>query len=328
MPFSRRQLLAAAAVPLFGRRAAAEGLSLRRLPRLQYFARDSRGRTLTFSEVTRQYGIPFRGVNAYFGVNREAGRRLESTGAALSAVHRAVLDDALRRLLSGEEGEVGINLGLWPFEREDPYGAVRAHAAVITALARELHAYQERARGREKRLEITVRYASEMNDAAKPGQPWGRNKPVDPEQQEAFRATFREVRTLFREAAPAVRFAFSPALRSDNTGARYAMIADYWPGDDVVDVVSATWYVGRREHFAPAAELLRTYFTERKEKGRPFGLDEMGGIEGDHGNDAMVERMLSTLLDLEPEGITLDYLSLFLAGKWAADARLDFLKPR
>ena len=43
---------------------------------------------------------------------------------------------------------------------------------------------------------------------------------------------------MFQEEAPEVCFAFSPAIRTD---LNEALIADYWPGDEYVYIVSGTW---------------------------------------------------------------------------------------
>lgn len=248
------------------------------------------------------------------------------TGAALGAQHRELFEDVLATLDRSARLEKRVNLGLWPYQPPEPFGFVGNHLSVVAALAAEVAEFQGRARKLGKHLDVVVRFASEMNDPAKPGMPWGRGKPVDPEQQAAYRETFALVREAFREKAPWVRFAFAPALRADIRGERLDLIAGYWPGDGQVDVVSCTWYVGREGDFGRAVENLEAYLRMWRPKGLPFGLDEVGGINEDQGNDAMLQRMLAALARLEPEGFRFDYATLFLGSRWGRDATLKFLR--
>ncbi|MGV3721806.1 MAG: hypothetical protein ACO1SX_12915 [Actinomycetota bacterium] len=293
--------------------------------RLLYFRNDDRGRTWTEAEFTQQYGFQPDGVNAYYGINNTAVAHWQMKGEALRSHHRALVDDLLAALLASERGVRTLNLGLWPFQAPEPFSFVENHLSLVETLAVELDAYQKRAAEKDKRLDVVVRYASEMNDPAKPGQPWGRGKLPDAEQREAYRRTFAMVRERFRLKAPEVRFAFSPAIRSDIRDHRYADVATYWPGDGLVDVVSCTWYVGRETDFERAVASVRSYFLDRKERQVAFGIDEIGGINEDVGNDAMLQRMFGALAGLASEGIRFDYATLFLGSKWGKDATLEFL---
>ena len=290
--------------------------------RVLYFRNDASGRTWTHREFQDRYGFEPDGVNGYYGVNNTAVAHWQMKQEALRSHHRAVLDDLLNTLLASDRPAKTLNLGLWPFQAPEPYGFVENHLSLVETLAGELADYQQRARQKGKQLDIVIRYASEMSDVAKPSQPWGRRKLPDPEQAAAYRETFALVRERFRKRAPAVRFAFSPAIRADIRGARYDLIADYWPGDDLVDVVSCTWYVGREGDFAGAVSTLKRYVEEWRGRGKPFGIDEMGGINEDTGNDAMLQRMFR---ELDALGVAQDYLTLFLAAKWGKDATLEFL---
>jgi hypothetical protein len=292
--------------------------------RLLYFAKRGNG-VLPPSAFREAYGLEPNGMNFYYGLNAAARRHLRETGAALQPSHRAFFDMVQEWLFTGPK-EAMVDLGLWPYEPADPYGFVAANEDLIRAVARELHAYQERAEQHGARLRIVVRYASEMNDPAKPGQPWGRPRAkYEPSLAEPFRRTFRLVRETFREHAPAVRFAFSPAIRADIAGERYAMIADFWPGEGLADVVSCTWYVGRAAHLQAAIEALERHFSDRAAEGLPFGIDEMGGIDGAKGNDAVLEAMFAAL-DALKQPAELEYASIFLHGKWGTDASLSFLR--
>jgi len=294
---------------------------------LLYFRPGERGGTQTFSEFQRTYGFEPGGVNAYYGLNNSAVAQWQMTGAALREQHRALLDDVLAALAASPRLGKTVDFGLWPYQPPEPFGFVRNHLTLVGTLASELHEYQHRARALGKHLDVVVRFASEMNDPAKTGMPWGRSKPVDPEQQSAYRETFQLVRSVFQERAPRVRFAFAPTVRADIRGDRLKMIDDYWPGDGLVDVISCTWYVGREADFARASENLRAYVTAWKPKGVPFALNEIGGINEDQGNDAMLQRMLAALSDLRESGISFDYATLFLGSKWGKDAMLQFLRP-
>jgi hypothetical protein len=293
------------------------------LATLLYFRSGERGGTQTVAQFQQSYGFEPGGVNAYYGLNNSAVAQWQMTGTALREQHRGLFDDMLATLLASPRLGKTIDLGLWPFQTPEPFGFVRNHLSLVNTLAAELNDYQTRARTRGKHLDVVVRFASEMNDPAKTGMPWGRNKPVDPEQQAAYRETFALVRAVFREKAPWVRFAFAPAVRADIRGDRLAMIADYWPGDGLADVVSCTWYVGRETDFDRAVENLRAYVAAWKPKGLPFALNEIGGINEDQGNDAMLQRMLGVIGDLD---VKFDYATLFLGSKWGKDATLQFLR--
>jgi len=295
---------------------------------LLYFRNDDRGRTWTQAEFIARYGFEPDGVNAYYGVNNTAVAHWQMKGEALRSHHRALIDDLLAAALASDRPARTLNLGLWPFQPPEPYGFVENHLSLVETLAVELADYQKRAAEKGKRLDVVVRYASEMNDPATPGQPWGRGKLPDAVQCEAFRRTFAQVRERFRAKAPAVRFAFSPAIRADIRDERYTDIATYWPGGELVDVVSCTWYVGREADFEPAVRSMRTYFLERKGGRVAFGIDEIGGINEAGGNDAMLQRMFEPLAALASDGIRFDYTTLFLGSRWGKDATLTFLAPR
>lgn len=119
------------------------------------------------------------------------------------------------------------------------------------------------------------------------------------------------------------RFSFSPALR---VGLPEADIEQYWPGDNYVDVIGGTWYIGGAEQRAGSLQNMQRYFIHRKDAGRPLALSEVGGCNAGHtGNDAVLEDMITQLRALEVEGISFDYATMFLQSKWATDATLAFL---
>jgi beta-mannanase len=205
------------------------------------------------------------------------------------------------------------------------------HLDLVTKLADELNAVQQSVRsdsGDTKQLSIVVRYASEMNDRPNTEAPeatknWG-HKP------EAFRETFQTVRDIFTAHAPGLLFAFSPAIRADldpavnNPGHReHFRLSNYWPGDDLVDYVSCTWYVDGQNNFQPATNYLRSYFQEFQPQIPRLGIDEIGGFVNGS-NQAMLEAMIDEIerLNATVPGMFFNYLTFFLEGQYGIDADL------
>jgi hypothetical protein len=305
---------------------------------LLYFAKDGND-VLPPAKVLEKYEIEPAGVNFYYGLNADALAQMQANGTALRENHLAffkMLRESLlliemERKVESERKTFLLNLGLWPFEPGMPYQFVEEHPELVVKVAEDLQAQRMLfAAETNKQLDIVVRYASEMNDPMKPGQPWGRPFGFwDPAHARPFRDTFQNVRRIFRKVAPEVRFAFSPAIRSDITGDRYDLISDFWPGDEGVDLISCTWYAGQAAHVTGAAAALERYFKEMQRYGRPFALDEMGGIDGMTGNDAVLEQMFKALVQIGeriPAAASLEYATMFLHGKWGTDATLKFLR--
>ena len=102
-----------------------------------------------------------------------------------------------------------------------------------------------------------------------------------------------------------------------------------WPGDEWIDVVSCTWYVGEAAHVESAAAVLSRYVREFASKGKRFGIDELGGADGRAGNDSVLQRMFAALGEMRvgDRRVAWDYGTLFLhGGRWNADATLSFLR--
>lgn len=286
--------------------------------RLLAFKTNARGATLTPAEMERETGVRFSGTNLYFGVNSAAAERVAVGSPALLPSHEVVVRSAAAA--ATPERDQILVVGLWPFEAENPFEFLVEHLDVVRAVAAELEEFRMRAG--EGVLRLVIRYASEMNDPAKPGHPWGRRLPVDPEQAEKFRMSYREVRRIFADLCPDAAFTFSPALRRDNAGERYALIKDYWPGDGLVDIIGCTWYVGRTTDYPAACEVLHRYHHEMRGRAPRHAIDEAGGASTGGENTTMLGAMLNWLSLIEREEIRLDYLSLFLNGRWGAQADL------
>ncbi len=281
--------------------------------------RQLRGRLFTLEEIARHYPIDPAGTLTYYGIVEQNVAHFRRTGQALNESHRAVVQNLLASLRAGARDEMTFQLAVEPLQRPRPYDFVAANMPLVEALAIELQACQSQARDFGKRLAVVVRYASEMNDSH--GAPYA----GDPS---AFRESFVRIRTAFARHAPHVRFTFSPALRADLDVAR---IEPYWPGDEYVDVVGATWYVHGDGQRRRGMANMRTYFSDRVGLNKPFGLDEFGGALGDdqahyRDNDLMLEDMLHEIEALRSQNVSFAYGTIFLDDrKYGVDATLRFL---
>jgi len=279
------------------------------------------GRIFTLGEIEKDYPIVPAGTLDYYGVVDENVEHFRQTGRALNDGHREVLDRLLDALRASPAASMLFELVVEPIEKKNPYRFVAANMALVERLAVELTEYQNQARPSGKRLDMLVRYASEMNDAG--GSVYA-GHPV------RFKKSFIEVRRAFRKRAPQIRFTFSPALRADLNDAK---IAQYWPGDRYVDVIGATWYVHGENQRVKGMANMRSYFQRAVRVGKPLAIDEFGGALGEsqsdyHGNDIMLESMLREIEMLADTGITFAFGTIFLDDqKYGVDATLDFLKP-
>lgn len=275
----------------------------------------------------------FVGTNAYYGISTTNVRFFDCSGGtqAMNLRHVDLFKALVVNLLRSNVAEWTLNISLEPLEKVFPFVYVGQHWDLLAKLAAEIHGFQTTVRNDSSRksLRVIIRYASEMNDTA--ADEHGKIYSTYAGEPAAFRETFRAVRTVFADAAPLVQFAFSPAIRKDLPE---AAIAAYWPGDDVVDIVSGTWYVGDEDQFAGALANFTAHFRRWKNSGKPFGIDEFGGCRtlnrdtpnetGDQ-NDAFLQRMSGAIADLAAEGIGFQYASIFVNAKWGADAVLDWV---
>jgi len=296
-------------------------MQIRNIERVLVF-RELNGEVFTLEKIAREYPIDPAGTLDYYGFGEENVRHFHQKGSALNDNHRKVLDDLLASLRASDRDEMTYLFVLSPYELKGPFEFVAANMDVVRALAVQLNGYQAAARGRGKRLNVVVRYASEMNDAG------GRSYQGDPC---AFVPSFIAVRGVFAEHAPRILFSFSPALRADLDVPK---IADYWPGDEYVDIVGATWYVHGEKQRVLGMQHVRDYFLTSLARGKPFAVDEFGGALGEsdediyRDNDVMLEAMLHELEALALQNVTFKYGTIFLDdGKYGVDATLRFLAP-
>lgn len=285
--------------------------------------REVNGDVFTLEKIAREYPVDPAGTLHYYGLGAENVRHFHQTGSALNDSHRKVLNDLLASLRASDRDEMTYLFVLSPYEPKEPFEFVAANMDVVRALALELQGYQAAARAHAKRLNVVVRYASEMNDAGvRPYQGF----PV------AFVASYIAVRRAFAEHAPRVLFSFSPALRADLS---VPDIADYWPGDEYVDIVGATWYVHGEKQRVLGMQHVRDYFLGSISLGKPFAVDEFGGALGEYDedmyrdNDVMLEAMLHELEALALQNVSFKYGTIFLDDrKYGGDATLRFLGAR
>lgn len=293
-------------------------MKLQNVKRLLLFREDANGHVFGIEELKKRYKIDPAGTNFYFGIDK--GTAEDASGGALWALnptHRAFFDDLLTSLKSSVSDEYTLTVGLEPKEEKDPFGFVLSNLDLVEHLAKDLNKMQQRARSVNRRLGIIVRYASEMN-VVDPKNPYGSTNPA------GFKKTFIPVREAFKRQAPDVLFSFSPALRADVNGAQ---IGRFWPGDEHVDVIGGTWYIGAASQRSAAVKLMQDYFINLSVKSKPFGLSEIGGAKGTTGgNDAVLESMLHDLEALEMRHISFKYATIFLSEKWGKDAKLSFLQ--
>lgn len=292
---------------------------------LAFAKKEKGGPVMRLEGLKAEYGHDFDGTNFYYGINETNKKTFEHGGNALNGTHTAFFNDMRDALLGGEANEKIVVLGLEPPQVDAPYLFVDANLNLVTQLAVELNTYQRSAAENGKVLRIVIRYASEMNDRKLSSAPNAGNRYAgDPE---SYKRSFQTVREVFRNNAPNVEFAFSPAIRRD---LMEPGLSAYWPGDSHVDVISCTWYIGSENDFKRGAVFFQSYILHREMKGKPFGIDELGGCETvgpgkGKNNDAFLQRMFEKIVDLEDEGIRFSYVTIFLESKWGTDAKLKWL---
>jgi hypothetical protein len=294
-------------------------MQLKNIDRILLFRTDAAGTVLTLEELQTRYGIDADGTNFYYGLGPNLAS-FAKTGQALSASHRVFFDAVLSSLSASPDDEKTVVLGVEPPDT-DSYAFVAANQPLVTQLATELAAIQAQALTGGKRLNIVVRYTSEMNAGDTKG--W-----QDPA---GFKATFVQSRSAFAKAAPSILFSFSPALRADIDESQ---IAQFWPGDQYVDVIGGTWYTGSDAQRAASTATMRAYFLHRVGSGKPLALSELGGwnpgpLPGQVSqNDEQLQAMLHDLEALQLQNVTFKYVTFFLDGKSGTDATLAFLRSR
>lgn len=290
---------------------------------------DAAGRN--FAQFEQHYQVGPTGINLYFGVSAARVAEFVLSKDPFHEGHRRTLR-ALEARASGLP-EVSLNVSLLPLEQVEPYQQIMSDPAMalVLALSTALVAFRQRLAEQGVTLRIFVRYASEMNDPGTRKQPYG-FKGQQPEgvplerQIKEFKTSFRKIREAFSRDIP---FGFSPALRA-NLGDRFTRLPQYFPGDDVVDAFSCTWYVGNRHDLGGAKTALSTYCRHRLGRGKPFGIDEMNGANPGGDRHAVLGSMFEHIDSLAESGIHFGWASIFLeSDKWTVPKPdLSFLAQR
>lgn len=293
-------------------------MKLQNINRILLFNESPGGSALTLEELQTRYGIDPDGTNFYYGLVQANVDNLQG-GTAFNQYQQQFFTNLLASLAASPDDEKTLVLGVEPNETGDssgPFGFVSKNISLVQQLATELDAMQSQALAGQKRLNIVIRYASEMNTTDKDNV-YARNPT-------GFKSTFVQIRTAFQELAPRVLFSFSPGLRGDLDE---GMIAQYWPGDQYVDVIGGTWYIGAPAQQQSSVANMRAYFLHRIGANKSFGIDELGGCNAANmGNDAVIQGMLHDLEALQLQRISFTYVTIFLASKWGTDATLSFLR--
>lgn len=315
--------------------------------RLLYFKHGNSGVMMPAEfQADPRYGFEPAGLNFYYGINDFNVAAIGNTGNALNFDQKQFFQGANgveQFALDSAAPEKLVVFGLEPPHLVDfqgtpesgaanPFGFVLNHLDLVTKLADELNAAQNRVRnksGGTKQLSIVVRYASEMNDRPRSettasSSSWGH-------QPALFKQSYASVRAIFSTHAPGVLFAFSPAIRADlNPSAnphhpQLFNLLNYWPGDQLVDYVSATWYVEGHDKLQAATNYFKSYFLQFQAHGKPLGIDEIGGVT--NGSNAVLSAMITKIDELTAHGTTFSYLTFFLDGRFGQDADLTTFGP-
>ena len=178
------------------------GLNIRTL--MAY--RETAARVWTMSELGQSYPISPRGTLTYYGLVEENSLYFKNSRRALQPEHRRVVDGLLAALYSGYAHELTFQLVVEATADPGHYKYVADNLDLIEHLAKELSEYQAEAASCGKKLDIILRFGSEMNDAD------GTAAAKDPAE---FVRVFRAVRERFAIDCPQALFPFSPALRAD-----------------------------------------------------------------------------------------------------------------
>ncbi|HEY0074333.1 MAG TPA: hypothetical protein VGB77_09545 [Abditibacteriaceae bacterium] len=317
-----------------------------------------------FPTCEQDYGFAPSGVNTYFGFSANAIQNWKSAQASDPQApilgspgnhftHSAQIDRVLDALNQPNGPSVmRVIFALQPEEISDPFGFMHRleSTEALTQMAKELEAKAKKA-APGKRLDIVIRFASEMNTPE--NKKWGYSNPAATPKE--FIRAFKEVRRVFRDVAPIFQMSFSPAVRSDltfNATTRNSKavpgIKDYYPGIANIDFLSGSWYAGSLNNVNGAFSVLEEYFSNYKgllkTHSFKYALDEWGGTksttkfaaplkrvgdqkilqegtkqigwEAGSGHEEVLKKMAQKLDSFAADGITLEYATLFLQKKW------------
>lgn len=305
---------AAVAALSFPQGARAQSTLYRTFKYLLVMGFNSIGGQRTLGALEQDFGFELDGTGCYYGINKQTITPMLGPDSTTlkNKIHGAFFRDFIKWLLACKFNDKALVIGIEPSEYQSylKYRYVTQNADFVGQFATDLAGLQQVANDHGKSLTIYIRYDSEMNAAG--------NYQVH---QDEYINSFNAVRAIFKKLAPAVKFSFSPAISSVSTE---SSIERYWPGDDAVDIIGATWYVHAQRQWALAKSNMITYTSHFAKKSKAFGICEFGvkpPISTDV--DQWLQTMLGALVESNPDS-TYEYATIFLQAK--NDATLDFLK--
>jgi hypothetical protein len=265
------------------------------------FQESDQGAVTTDLADPNVFGGIGRGINAYVHVDDTT---LAFGNSALSPASLAYLGQFLTSMANNGAASFYLNIGLEPTAGYD-YVSTQSGQTICGRLAADITALQTTATNNGGQLTVTVRYASEMNLGSYPVA-----NGEDP--HAAYSSTFRNVAGILKNANQNIQMAFSPAINFQITDTTFPL---FWPGADVVDVISCTWYInGATIGTTPSTAItnLQDYFLHRVGANKIFGIDEMGAWDPvNQSNDNFLSLMFNGIGQLNGH-VQLAYTTVFL----------------
>lgn len=301
-------------------------LGIANVEHLCCFTKDS-GSVMGMQQFERMYGYEPLGINAYYGINETNLDYFKARGktSALTGTKKRFFESVIQSILNSEAKSKYIVIGMEP-TGEGNYAFVHNNLDLLKRLAMDINEFQNRSelKAHQKSLKVSIRYASEMNDKPTPKTPYA-GIPGE------YKRSFIEVREIFKDHAPNVEFAFSPAIRADiykkQRNGEIPNISEYWPGDSNVDIIGGTWYTGKNEDDYYSNRLYNEYVGFAGGKNKPLGLDELGGrdIADPYRMDGGLQ-LLEMMEFVENTKLHYNYVTVFMEAKWKLVSLLPMIK--
>lgn len=304
-----------------------------------------------FQDESR-YGFEPDGIGYYFHIRDARIKAFAQTGSPVQYWEPFFIGSFCQWLYHSSKPSKMLMIGLepphwryrdennqWVYEshRADPYTFVMNNLDYVRAIANFLRKQQDEAAAHGKTLEITIRFASEMNDRrASDSSEVSRTRNAWGQQPNDYKTAFIAVRNIFQTEAPDIKFAFSPAIRADldpkHAGSNSGFnIRNYYPGDQYVDVIGGTWYAGNYQNytFQDGVDYLDNYLKSFYNPLKPYALDEIGVVRKVVENQRqgvlfnMVNAITAVANNPQNSGRPFDYVNFFLAGSLDDGIRLS-----
>ena len=276
--------------------------------------------TGAMSALDQVFGGIGRCTNIYVSMDHDRLAMVDN-GSAFSDNANAFLTSVIASMQTLGATSYYLNVGLEP-KAGYSFAESADGKKIAEQLARDIAELQDRARANGAQLDVTVRYASEMN--LKP-------YPSGDKPHEEYSRTYRLVYGWMKSINPTIKMAYSPAINFEVDDTKLSV---YFPGADVVDVISCTWYTnGANPRSSLHESMVRVakYFLHRTGAHKPFGIDEIGGWDpANNSNDTYLATMFAALRHLSGR-VSFEYVSVFLQNgpgerKWNQNPTLAFLR--